>query len=456
MKIVDYKIIIPENAVPGELRAASFIRQNVRLVCGKTLPIETDASSPTDLEIVVGETNREALDELKIERSTDLHYEYLIFKKGKRLYLTGLGKRIFEEPTEFYSYNHMNDGALSTAFASYRFVTDILGYDFVWAPFDVYPERPDLEMPDAYDYRHTNEEFYRQRPEFIKGASLYFLQPTGHLEWNNQSFIIKTKDERLIVIDGGCEPEAERLIECLKTLSGSDKPHVSAWLFSHLHGDHFGAYYAICKEEKYRGALTVEKVYHGFCDEDFYTSVSVEKIPHHMPALRAILASDATGAEVIRVNTGDVISVDDIKFEVIWTPVKEDYHLLDTNDSSVVYKMTHEESGQTIMFLGDGEYRTNYHLINDVADKLKSDIVQMGHHGCGNVSRRCYELIGAKVAFFPISEKFWFADRGEGLNTHNIGVERNRTYVKTLGFKRENVYVNTDRIISERLPFPIR
>ena len=61
-KIVDYKIVISENANTSEVRAASFVRSNIKLVCGKTLPVVRDSEVPTDLEIIVGKTNREALD----------------------------------------------------------------------------------------------------------------------------------------------------------------------------------------------------------------------------------------------------------------------------------------------------------------------------------------------------------------------------------------------------------
>ena len=38
MKITDYRIVISKNALFNERRAASFIRENVKLVCGKKLP----------------------------------------------------------------------------------------------------------------------------------------------------------------------------------------------------------------------------------------------------------------------------------------------------------------------------------------------------------------------------------------------------------------------------------
>lgn len=83
-----------------------------------------------------------------------------------------------------------------------------------------------------------------------------------------------------------------------------------------------------------------------------------------------------------------------------------------------------------------------------------SDIVQVGHHGCGNVSDKCYELIDADAYIWLIGEKFWYSDCGEGLNTHNTGVIRTRAYMMRNNPKIENIHVAMDDIIS--LPLPIK
>ena len=41
-KIADYTIVMPQKATENERRAAAFIRENIRLVCGKKVPLVTD------------------------------------------------------------------------------------------------------------------------------------------------------------------------------------------------------------------------------------------------------------------------------------------------------------------------------------------------------------------------------------------------------------------------------
>ena len=151
---------------------------------------------------------------------------------------------------------------------------------------------------------------------------------------------------------------------------------------------------------------------------------------------------------------GDVIKVDEIEIEILHVPEMQFAREMDINDSSVVYKLIYDGK-QSIMLLGDAEYVCDMDLVNNMADKLKSDVVQVGHHGCGNVSRKCYELIGADSYIWPIGERFWYSDNGTELNTHNTGVIRTRDFMMQLRPKKENVYLNIDDILSFPLPMPI-
>ena len=161
-----------------------------------------------------------------------------------------------------------------------------------------------------------------------------------------------------------------------------------------------------------------------------------------------------TGAKICTVKKGDHIRVDEIDFEVIHVPDITMAEKMNMNDSSVVYKMTYDGE-QTMMLLGDAEWVCSNDLVENCKDKLKSDIVQVGHHGCGNVSGECYELIDADVYIWQIGEKFWYSDCGEGLNTHNTGVIRTRAYMMRKSPDLRNVYVVMDDIMSSPLPMKI-
>ena len=124
-KITEYRIVTSEHPSTNEQRAASFICRNIKLVCGKKVAMVKDTVPPTALEIVVGKTNREALDGVELERSRTGVWEYVIFKKGDRIYVTGLGCPPDVEPEYNTAYRKLDDGSIGTVMAANHFVEDI-------------------------------------------------------------------------------------------------------------------------------------------------------------------------------------------------------------------------------------------------------------------------------------------------------------------------------------------
>ena len=115
-KVSDYTLVIPKNASFNEKRAASFIRQYIRLITGKTVPLVTDETTPVQWEIAIGKTNREQLDEMDFSRDREKVWEYLLQSRGGRLYITGLGLPPQEQPPYNTAYRLMDDGAIGTVF----------------------------------------------------------------------------------------------------------------------------------------------------------------------------------------------------------------------------------------------------------------------------------------------------------------------------------------------------
>ncbi len=458
-KITDYVIVISQNASENERRAAAFIRDNIRLVCGELIPTVSDTQPAVENEIVVGETNREIADGLSFKRYRDSMtggiWEYVIRSVGSRLYLTGLGCAPESVGPYTSAYKHLDDGKIGTVMAAYHFVEDILGYDFLYSSYIEIPENPDITIPENYCYEFTRESLRAKDPVLYEGAAFYTLHGAEELHCNMGGMIFKSREGKIAVIDGGRVPDTDRFIRVLQKISGREVPHVDAWLFSHMHTDHYGVYYTLCSDEKYRGKVTVGTFYCDLLTEEFYTKLAKEKVTNADIIRAAMISPDSpTGAKAHTVKKGEIIAVDEIEFEVIHVPDISLADKMNMNDSSVVYKMTYD-GGQTMMLLGDAEWVCSNDLTQNCSDKLKSDIVQVGHHGCGNVSAECYEMIDADAYIWPVGEKFWYSDCGEGLNTHNTGVIRSRAYMMRKNPDLKNVYVVMDDILSSPLPMKI-
>jgi len=116
-KIAEYTIVMPQKATENERRAAAFIRENIRLVCGKKVPLVTDDAAPVPLEIVVGQTNREALTGFTVRRWREENrngaWEYVVQKVGERLFLSSMSHPPEEGPY-VSAYHTLNDGKIGT------------------------------------------------------------------------------------------------------------------------------------------------------------------------------------------------------------------------------------------------------------------------------------------------------------------------------------------------------
>lgn len=59
------------------------------------------------------------------------------------------------------------------------------------------------------------------------------------------------------------------------------------------------------------------------------------------------------------------------------------------------------------MFLGDAGVEAGNSLVKTYGDDLKSDMVQMAHHGQAGVNKNVYAKIDPKVCLWPIPSWVW-------------------------------------------------
>ena len=462
-KIKQYRIVIGKNAIFNEKRAAQVLAENIRLVTGARLAIVTDAAAPTEYEIVVGKTERELTEPSLgggFARSVRGTWEYVLISAQNRLYVTGLG--VPGEPAPYTSaYRLIDDGGIGTVFAAKHFVEEILGYDLAWGTFDAFPETPDAEIPDGYRFLYTRERLKNELPADTSGPAVWSVPCAERLDWNMSCLIFKTRENRLVVIDGGFPEDAEHVVRVIEHIAWNGKDHgprpvISAWLYTHLHVDHFGVLKTLCDDPALRARVEIRDFYHHLLPLEFYTTVSREHSNALTVAAHAALTGCAAtlGARVHEVERGDVIAVDELQFEVLRVPAMADGADMNFNDSSVVYRLTYD-GAQTWMLLADAEWVSCRDLMALPDEKLKSDVVQIGHHGCGNVSLECYRRIAPRACFWQIGNRFWYGDNAEGMNTHNTGVIRTRAYVRDCGILPANDYRNTNSVLRLPLPLPI-
>lgn len=105
------------------------------------------------------------------------------------------------------------------------------------------------------------------------------------------------------------------------------------------------------------------------------------------------------------------------------------------NNSSTVLRCDIGE--QRVLFLGDlGEEVSDRFLSMWSEEELRSDFVQMAHHGQNGVTKEVYEKIQPKVCLWPTPKWLWENDPGTGYGTGPWNTLKTRAWMEELGVKK--------------------
>ena len=199
---------------------------------------------------------------------------------------------------------------------------------------------------------------------------------------------------------------------------------------------------SIAELEKDPDCFTVEKVYYNFpsvqwlakyedyCAHEFY---EFRGIQHHI------------GAAIETITQGDTYQVGEAKFDILYTTdplITENA----SNNASAVIRMT--LGGQTVMFLGDLGVEAGEKLLKmHDKDTLKSDFVEMAHHGQNGVEKDVYEAIAPRACLWCTPKWLWENDAGKGYNTHFWKTIIVRSWMDELNVKHHFVNKDGDHLI---------
>lgn len=270
---------------------------------------------------------------------------------------------------------------------------------------------------------------------YLNGAEIHMLSSSTRSQM--MSFVIKTKNGKLIVVDGGLPEDAPHLVETIKSFG----TEVSAWILSHPHSDHGGAFAKIA-ENGFEG-LQINAFYYNIREQAWY-----DKFESHragmVNTIRNAIAKLPAGVSHMT-NKGEVYYVDGIAIHVLNNPYWIESNSI--NNSSVVFRLDFD-NGTRVLFLGDMGPQAGESLKAEVpASELKADIVQMAHHGQYGVNKDVYELIAPKVAMWNAPGWLWDNDGGSGYNTGNYKTLEVRAWMDEIGTKTNYVIKDGDQTI---------
>lgn len=251
------------------------------------------------------------------------------------------------------------------------------------------------------------------------------------------SVILETGQGGIIVIDGGTKDDAAHLLETLRTKGG----HVKAWFITHPHSDHVGALTEILDNPE--SGITIDQLYFSFAGRDWYETNEQYRADMVEKAVQSFqkLPTVQVHGDIAK---GQVITIDDVTVTVMNQPYLFTHNSI--NNSSVAYRAVMD--GKSILFLGDMGAEAGNQLLADYgAGGLKSDIVQMAHHGQYGVTKEVYAAIRPQICLWPTPSWLWNNDNGGGPGSGSWSTQETIQWMQELGAVSNYSIKDGDQII---------
>lgn len=229
---------------------------------------------------------------------------------------------------------------------------------------------------------------------------------TQHFDATGAQCIFYTweTDEGLVVIDGGARANSEYVRSVIKAKGG----HVNAWIITHGHPDHVGAFNEIYSNPD---GIKIDEVYTTDFDLDKYHELcNWWDEPEYYDEFWDLTHTGGVSNKNFHiVKAGDDFELCGLNIRVYSTfsEVGTDYGDDIANLGSMMFKVS---AGDTsVLYCSD--IHNNRGLYDDLGEafgeELRADYLQMGHHGNNSCPASFVDLVDPKFAFFDCPDAFF-------------------------------------------------
>lgn len=230
----------------------------------------------------------------------------------------------------------------------------------------------------------------------------------GPREINSSFYTLYNPRRGLIVVDGGWTEDAQGVRDVVKMFGNQ----VDAWILTHPHQDHIGAFNVIYPDPQ---GMEIKQVY----TVDMATPKECMEVAtwDSVEAYEDFLALKVKDVQYLY--TGAETEICGLKLTVLnafGEHVKQ-YSRDYLNDGSLMFKVKAKK--QSMLFCADVGVSVSDYLLNRWADTLPSDYLQMGHHGYGGLKDDFYHKVSPKVAFFDAPAHMMLDETGKFDNPEN-------------------------------------
>lgn len=215
-------------------------------------------------------------------------------------------------------------------------------------------------------------------------------QYSSHNNLQHMFYTIEDEQNNLIIIDGGWEENTQQVKDVINTHGN----HVTAWIITHPHPDHVGAFNNIITDSE----ITVDSIYTIQVNQMRYeqTAKDYDMISSYYKWLD--VTKNLTNIHYVKEN--DSFTCLNLTFNVLhaWD---ESIDMLNSNllnNGSMCF--TVKGNLNSMLFCADIQQEVQQDIIDNHKDSLNVDYVQLAHHGNWGVTTDFYEYTSPLSVFF--------------------------------------------------------
>ena len=248
---------------------------------------------------------------------------------------------------------------------------------------------------------------------------------TGDTVYNGNSYMLLLADGSFVVFDGGYDDtegsqynrqNARRIYEILKAYTpAGKKPTIAAWVISHAHTDHIGAFVAFDKLG-YNDKVEVESIiwnnpsYEMFDDLGEAADSMVPKLTEYGNRAQNYVRK---GTDLYKAHPGQIFRVRNVDLQIVFSPeLRADTDIKNYNSASIVVRVvvkdaTRSQDLDTVMMTGDMYGEPAKVMVNLYGDAMQCNLVQMPHHGYykHDTAGVFWQNVKANYILWPMSEE---------------------------------------------------
>lgn len=222
---------------------------------------------------------------------------------------------------------------------------------------------------------------------------------------NGMGYFVQLADGSFIVFDGSYSDQARRLVKAMQELTPEgEKPLIRAWVLSHSHDDHWPTFRQVAQRQA--SSVRVEYVIFSPIDPDVALAENGDN--YFNGDIHGDIAK--LGAKTVYAHTGMEFNFCGLKMEMLLSSDEiykdgQSHGAWFFNNSSLVTRLYDENYNFLVM--GDIGKAGADIMLDIYGDYLKSDMIQIAHHGVEDVPLYFYEVTKGSILFYPCNQSLY-------------------------------------------------